>query len=715
MKSLSMRVFRPIAVGLLLCEPLLLWCATGEILPTPPQAATGRPAERIDIEALQKLAQQEGESGQTTEAIRDYHRALELRPEWKEGWWNLGVLQYGDNRFGESISTLQHVVKFAPSLGAAWSLLGLSEFETRDFGDALVHLEKAQSLGIKDDAEIERVSNYHLALLLVRAGKFQRASDLLLAKFGGGQMSEQLKIALGLATLRIALLPEGLDPSQEALVLAVGGVASGGAETLDRFPGLLRTYPDVPYLHYAYGLSLAKAGRDKQAISLMREETVVSPESTLPWIEVSRLQLRLGAVNEALTAARKAVALGPTSKLAHESLATALESAGDTGQAAAEKKISDHLTVVEEAPEQRIVLRYANANANSMLGTTPKADEELWNRAMKEYAERQYSASADDLKVWLRQNPDTGTGWAVLGLNEFALNDFDNAIIHLERGAKFGLSGSPESLQSARYTLGVLLIRAGEFEQASDVLASALKGGLLDEKVEYALGLALLRRPEIPGQGKQQDAALVSTAGKIASLLRNSEYDAAFPQFQRLLKENPSTPFLHYAYGTALLAVSKFDEASAQMQAERAISPASELPCIRLASIALRQHNFTDAITWSRRALLLSANSAEGHYLLGRASLESGDDATALRELEDASRLSPASPEIHFNLAKAYARAKMPEKAEQERATFSQLNEMAEDQRSRHGAQIYAGPRDAVDVTTTPPVQASPHPPPRSN
>src|ERR1700730_11083884 len=121
MKSLSMRVFRPIAVGLLLCEPLLLWCATGEILPTPPQAATGRPAERIDIEALQKLAQQEGESGQTTEAIRDYHRALELRPEWKEGWWNLGVLQYGDNRFGESISTLQHVVKFAPSLGAAWS------------------------------------------------------------------------------------------------------------------------------------------------------------------------------------------------------------------------------------------------------------------------------------------------------------------------------------------------------------------------------------------------------------------------------------------------------------------------------------------------------------------------------------------------------------------------------------------------------------------
>jgi tetratricopeptide (TPR) repeat protein len=714
MKSLSMRVLRSIAVGVVLCEPLLLWCATGEILQTP-QSATGRPAERIDIEALQKLAQQEGESGQTTPAIRDYQRVLEVRPEWKEGWWNLGALQYSDNRFADARSTLQHVVEFAPGLGAAWSLLGLSEFETRDFGDALLHLEKAQSLGIKDDAEIERVSNYHLTLLLVRAGKFQRASDLLLEEFSGGQMSEQLKVALGLATLRIALLPEEIDPSREALILATGGVASSGTEALDRFPALLQAYPDVPYLHYAYGLSLAKAGRDKQAISLMHEETVVSPESTLPWIEISNLQLRLGAVNEALAAARKGVALSMTSKHAHETLAAALESAGDTTSAATEKKIADHLTAVEEAAEQRIVLRYANANANSLPGTIPKADRELWNRAMKEYAERQYSASADDLKVWLRQNPDNGTAWGVLGLNEFALNDFDNAMIHLGRGAKLGLSGSPESLQSARYTLGVLLIHAREFDQASDVLASALKSGVLDEKVEYALGLALLRRPEIPGQRKQQDAALISAAGKIASLLRSSEYDAAFPLFQRLLNENPSAPFLHYAYGTALLAVSEFDEAAAQMQAERTISPTSELPCIRLASIALRQHNFTDAIAWSRRALLLSANSAEAHYLLGRASLESGDDATALRELEAASRLSPASPEIHFNLAKAYARAKMPEKAEQERATFSQLNEMAESQRGRQGAQIYAGPRDAVDITTTPPVQTSPPSPPRSN
>ena len=674
-----------------------------------PQAAANGAPVQANLDALQELAQREGESGQTSEAIRDYKRVLELRPEWKEGWWNLGALQYGANQFADAKSTLLHVVGFAPDLGVAWSLLGLSEFETGDFADAQSHLEKAQTLGM-NDAEIERVSTYHLGLLLIRTGKFERGSDLLLKAFGGGRVSEQVKTALGLATLRIPLLPEEVDASKEGLVLAVGNVVSQGTEALDRYPALLSGYPDVPYLHYGYGLALANAGRNKEAIGAQRQETSVSPESPLPWIEISRLQLVLGSPKEALTAAQRAVALGPTNNSAHERLAAAFASAGDTVGATRERKAAELLADAQEPPEQRIILRYRNSTSTEPSTTNLKGDQELWGHAMQEYSEGRYSASADLLKEWLKQNQDSGTGWAVLGLNEFELQDFDNAFIHLDRGANLGLRGSPQSLQAARYTFGLLLIRAGGFDRASDVLASALNSGPLDQKVEYALGVALLRKREIPGQGKQQESDLVRSAGKIAVLLNSSQYDAAFPEFQRLIKENPSVPFLHYAYGTALLAVSEFDEAAAQMQAEISISPKSELPYVRLASIALRRHNFSGAINWSRHALILAANSAEAHYLLGRASLESGDDATALRELETASRLSPASPEIHFNLAKAYARAKMPEKAEQERATFSQLNEAAESQRAQHGSQAYTGPHNADDFTTTPRASA-PSPP----
>lgn len=681
-----MRATRLLAVSLALCRITLATPATGQ---------------QLNLDALQKQAEQEGEAGQTAEAIRDYQLVLHARPQWKEGWWNLGALQYSANRFADATSTLRHVVQFAPTLGSAWSLLGLSEFETGDFANALTHLEKARSLGVNDDPEIERVSLYHLALLLTRSGAFDRASGLLLTGFGEAPMSEQIRIALGLATLRIPLLPGELDPAHEGLVLAVGGAAGSAA---GQFPALLQAHPDTPYLHYAFARSLASTNRNNEALNALHDETVISPASPLPWIDISRLQLTLGARKDALAAAEKAVALDPASRLAHEALAAALQASANLERAAAERRLAGQLPSTDP-PERRIALLYASAAASAAATD----NREFWQRGMKDYEAQDFAASAGALRIWLRQHPDDGTGWAVLGLDEFSLHDADNALIHLERGASLGLSGSPESLQIARYTFGLLLLHSGEFDRASDILASALKTGPLDDKVQYALGLALLRRsPTFPLQQPLPDAALFSAAGKLSALLRSSQYDAAFPQFQQVLRQYPSTPFLHYAYGTALLAVSQFDQAAAQMQAERVISPNSELPCLRLASIALRQHDAATAITWARRALQLSANSAEAHYLLGRASLDADDEAAAVSELETAARLSPASPEIHFNLARAYSRAKMPEKAAQQRVLFSQLNEAAEAQRSQKGSQVYTGPRDAGDLTTVPSAQ-QPH------
>jgi predicted Zn-dependent protease len=177
---------------------------------------------------------------------------------------------------------------------------------------------------------------------------------------------------------------------------------------------------------------------------------------------------------------------------------------------------------------------------------------------------------------------------------------------------------------------------------------------------------------------------LVSDAGHIAVLLEQSKYDQAFPQFKLLLDRYPNAPFLHYAYGTALIALSEFDQATAQMQAERTISPGSELPCVSLASIALRQSNAAPAVKWAQCALDLNHDSVDAHYLLGRANLQMGDLAIAIRELEIASTMSPESPEIHFNLARAYARAKMTDKAQRERETFSRLNEAQKTSQPAH-------------------------------
>jgi Flp pilus assembly protein TadD len=136
------------------------------------------------------------------------------------------------------------------------------------------------------------------------------------------------------------------------------------------------------------------------------------------------------------------------------------------------------------------------------------------------------------------------------------------------------------------------------------------------------------------------------------------------------------------------------------MREELRISPKSELPYLRLASLALKRKQPAEAFPLAQRAAQITADSAEAHYLWGRACLELGQEETAIRELEAASKLSPDGPEVHFNLAKAYARAKLPEKAEEERAIFTRLNDLAEQQRSHSGNQAY-GAHNAVDVAPT--------------
>jgi predicted Zn-dependent protease len=246
---------------------------------------------------------------------------------------------------------------------------------------------------------------------------------------------------------------------------------------------------------------------------------------------------------------------------------------------------------------------------------------------------------------------------------------------------------------TARFTLGLLLLRAEEFDRASADLHAAQELLGDSERMQIAMGSVLLRRAAIPTNANDP---LARDAGKIESMLLDSRYDEAFPAFRALLTRYPKTPYLHYAFGTALMALSEFDDAAAQMKAEQVNSPDSALPYEGLASIALRQHRPSDAVENARLAIARSSNAAEPHYLLGRALLESAVDIPgAVKELQQAAQLDPNSPEVHYSLAKAYARESDSTKAEQERAIFTRLNELSEQQGSGQTPQSYAGPRES--------------------
>ncbi len=659
--------FRSFCLGLVLL--LQVRFAGSQSTPNaPPQSPAG--ASPADVTGLRDQAQQEASEGRTADAIRDYRQALAQQPGWIEGWWNLGMLFYSNNEFQDALSPFSRVTVLAPGFGNGWALLGLSEFETKNYGDAQTHLERAQSLGIRDDEEIARVSAYHLALLRIRAGAFDRAADLLKSTFGTGGAPQHAKIALGLATLRVPLLPQQVDPSREALLEQTGGAAIDGDPR--SLAAIAHDHADIPYLHLAWCRALADAARNRDALKQCLAETVISPKSPLAWIEASRLQRLDGEKTAALRSARAALRIDPANIEARQALADIERPTA--GRAAAPAPSSAEISAsIGAPPEQRIIQMYGSPAFRS--AQPDDAGQALWKQALREYMAADYGHARTDLADWLASNPPTGTAWALLGLCEFELHDNDSALIHLDRGARLGLNASSQSLDQARYTYGILLVRAGRFDEADAVLARVSdQAGPLRTKVAFALGLSLLRRAELPQDASAADGDLVASAGSIAGLLERSQYDKAFPQFQVLLRRYPQAPFLHYAYGTALMALSEFDQATEQMEAERRISPRSELPCLRLASIALRQNDSAPAVRWAQCALDLAPDSVDAHYLLGRAAMDANDLTTAIKQLEIAKSLSPESPEIHFNLARAYAKAKLPEKAAEERDIFTQLN-----------------------------------------
>ena len=174
----------------------------------------------------------------------------------------------------------------------------------------------------------------------------------------------------------------------------------------------------------------------------------------------------------------------------------------------------------------------------------------------------------------------------------------------------------------------------------------------------------MLRVPLLPAHLSPSSRTVTLAAGGTAVLQYSYKYDDTFRAFERMTKDFPDTPFIHYAYASALDILSRYDDATSQLREEARINPGSALTHQLIASIALKQHRPNEAMSAARHAVELDSQSAGAHELLGRALLELGNVEPAVQELETASKLAPNYPGVHFGLGRAYAKAKRPADAQ---------------------------------------------------
>ena len=248
-------------------------------------------------------------------AIELYAQAVARNPSWSDGWWFLGSLQYGSGAYAAATDALSHYIEMVPSAGPAFALRGLCEYESGEYAHALADIQHGISLGAANQPRNEQILRYHEALLLTRQGDYALALKVYSFFAKSGVTNPELLTAIGLAGLRMPLIPKDVPAGQGELVSTAGDatyryLAGDETSATRAFQGLFQRFPNTPNTHFLYGYLLFATDADA-ALAEFQEELKISPSNADANVMTAWALLIKSAAAEALPYAQKAAEQKP--------------------------------------------------------------------------------------------------------------------------------------------------------------------------------------------------------------------------------------------------------------------------------------------------------------------------------------------------------------------------------------------------------------------
>jgi tetratricopeptide (TPR) repeat protein len=307
-------------------------------------------------------------------AIELYSQAVAQNPKWPDGWWFLGSLQYGTGNYAAARDALSHYLEMIPNAGPAFALRGLCEFETAEYSQALADIQQGISLGAANQPRNEQILRYHEALLLTRLGNYAAALKAYSFFAKNGVTNPELLTAIGLAGLRMPLLPKDVSAEQQALVSAAGDAAyrfMAGDENSARhaFEDLFQRFPTAANAHFLYGYLLF-ANDPYVALAEFQQELRIAPANADADVMAAWALLLQNTPADALPYAEKAAAEKPTLPSAQLVLGKSLLETGDVEQSL------EHLEKALQLEPNNLETHLALAKAYSKSGRKEDARRE---------------------------------------------------------------------------------------------------------------------------------------------------------------------------------------------------------------------------------------------------------------------------------------------------------------------------------------------------
>ncbi len=353
--------------------------ATKSQAPARPAAQKKTPAARpaaggAAFDALVAAGAEARQAERWEEAIGLYAKAVKIKPDYVEGYWYQGTSYYSLDDFAAGADAFRKVVRLAPKNGAAFAFLGLCEFGLKEYDRALQHLLQSRILGVGDTADLGNVARYHAAILMTRMEQFEQALETLGEFASVGNDNPRIIEAMGLATLRMAMLPVEAPPDRREMVLMAGRASymmatRNTAAAARAFEALVARYPETPNVHYAYGVYLLQEQSDK-ALDEFKRELELQPGHAWSLMQIAFEYLKRSDGPAALPFAQQAVAAAPNAFPAHKALGQALLETGDVDGAIKELQVG--IGLAPDSPG----LHFTLARAYQRAGRTEEANKE---------------------------------------------------------------------------------------------------------------------------------------------------------------------------------------------------------------------------------------------------------------------------------------------------------------------------------------------------
>ncbi len=236
-----------------------------------------------------------------------------------------------------------------------------------------------------------------------------------------------------------------------------------------------------------------------------------------------------------------------------------------------------------------------------------------------------------------------------------------------------GQTPTPETAVRGAFEAGEQALVRGDLEAAAQAFRKVLAWAPADVGAHTNLGVVYMRQ-----QKWKLAIAELRAAEKLApgvsgirlniglAYYRQGLYREAVAPFEFVIREQPQSAQARRLLGLCYFFTERPAEAADELDGLWADSK-SDLTYLYVLALAAGAAHRTEL---EQRALaqmlVVGQNTAEYHLFLGKAYLNRQDDNAALAELEQAARVNPKLPFVHYNLGVVYRRKREFDKAKQE-------------------------------------------------